>query len=184
MAFSSSHSQDPKIHPTYYVQGSTRATPLYDIILLSLSQPLVHCRLPGPPVYIFFGEMANHLGWGAPKSTHPSWHIYTRWFIRVAWFPFFLMVHIEMGLRHPFDTYPHDRRYTCPGSFSGLMILKRMWWCTMALPSAMVHLLSLPPNWILGWTDNFWPAVPVTLVPPFFLLWADRPLSLWTDRLS
>jgi len=61
-------SQDPK--PKKNMERSTRAIPsLYHIVILCLSQPRNVRRLPGPPVYTFFGEMANHLGWGGPKHT-------------------------------------------------------------------------------------------------------------------
>ena len=112
--------------------------------------------------------MANHLGWGAHEKKKTCTTHGTSIHVGLSGsfgFLFFLPVHIEMGLRHPFDVYPHDTRYTCPGFFSGLMICKRTWWCTMDLPSAMVHPLSRPPRWILGWTDKFWLAVPVTPVP-------------------
>ena len=102
------------------MERSTRATLLYDIIVLGLSQPLVRCLLPGPPVYIFW-EMANHLGWGAPKHTPLMTYLYM---LVSSRFVSFFLVHMEMGLRHPLDTYTHDRRYMCPGSSSGLMILK------------------------------------------------------------
>ena len=60
-------SQDPK--PKKHMERSTRAIPLYHIVILCLSQPKNIRRLPGPPVYTFLGEMANHLGWGGPKHT-------------------------------------------------------------------------------------------------------------------
>ena len=111
-------SQDPK--PKKHMERSTRAIPLYHIVILCLSQPRNVRRLPGPPVYTFFGEMANHLGWGA-QSTQPSWHVYTCWF-RVTSFPFFSGSHGNgTSPRHPIDTCTHDIRYTCPGSSSGLM---------------------------------------------------------------
>ena len=145
------------------------------------STGLVPAPGPLPPArsarLYFLGRWQTTLV-GGPQSTHPSWHIYTCWF-RVASFPFLFWFTWKWDFATlPLDTYTHDRRYMCPGSSSGLMILKRKWWCTMALPSAMVHLLSLPPNWIC---DNLWPAGPVTPVPPDLLLWADRPLSGRTD---
>ena len=60
-------SQDPK--PKKHMERSTRAIPLYHIVILCLSQPKNVRRLPGPPVYTFLREMAKHLGWGAPKHT-------------------------------------------------------------------------------------------------------------------
>ena len=51
-------------------------------------------RLPGPPVYTFFQEMANHLGWGAPK------HI-----ARMTCLYMLVSRHMEIGLRH---TTPSD----------------------------------------------------------------------------
>ena len=57
-------------------KGSTRATLLYDIIVLGLSQPLVCCLLPGPPRLYFLGRWQNHLGWGAPKHTPLMTYLY------------------------------------------------------------------------------------------------------------
>ena len=52
------------------MERSTRATLLYDIIVLGLSQPLVRCLLPGPPVYIFLGD--GKPPWlGGPKAHTP-----------------------------------------------------------------------------------------------------------------
>ena len=135
---------------------------------------------PPPPArsarLYFLGRWQTTLV-GGPQSTRPSLHIDTRWF-RVASMSFFL-VHMEMGLRHPTPRHMHTRYKVY---VSRLLLrsydFKRKWWCTMALPSATVHLLSLPPNWIY---DNLRPAVPVTPVPPDLLLWADRPLSGRTD---
>ena len=152
--------QDPK--PKKNMERSTRAIPLYHIVILCLSEPRNVRRLPGPPVYIFFWGMANHLGWG-PQSTRPSWHIYTCWF-RATSFPFFF----RFTWTWDFATLPHRHMHTrykvcVPRLLLRSYDFKWKWWCTMALPSAMVHLSSLPPNWIY---DNLWPAVPVTLVPP------------------
>ena len=103
------------------MERSTRATLLYDIIVLGLSQPLVCCLLPGPPVYIFW-EDGKPPWLGGPKA-HTPHDIFIHVGFESLRFLFFL-VHMEMGLRHPLDTYTHDRRYMCPGSSSGLMILK------------------------------------------------------------
>ena len=59
--------QDPK--PKKHMERSTRAIPLYHIVILCLSQPKNVRRQPGPPVYTFLRKMAKHLGWGAPKHT-------------------------------------------------------------------------------------------------------------------
>ena len=184
--FSSSHSQDPKIQHIMY--KGAQGQPHWPIIWYYTAKP-VPAPGPLPPArsarLFFLGRWQTTLVGGPQKAHTPHGiSIHVGLFESLGFLSFWWFTLKWDFATLPFDTYTHDRRYTCPGSFSGLMIIKRMWWCTMALPSAMVHLLSLPPNWILGWTDNFWPAVPVTLVPPFFLLWADRPLSLWTDRLS
>ena len=120
---------------------------------------------PPPPArsarLYFLGRWQTTLV-GGPQSTRPSLHIDTRWF-RVASLSFFL-VRMETGLRHLTPRHMHTRYKVY---VSRLLLrsydFKRKWWCTMALPSATVHLLSLPPNWIY---DNLWPAVPVTPVPP------------------
>ena len=77
--------QDP--NPSKSMEGSIRATPLYEIVVLTLSHYLIsqHWVCPSPPTsvscqvrpFIFFGEMANHLGWGAPKHTPVSTYRYT-----------------------------------------------------------------------------------------------------------
>ena len=88
--------QDPK--PKKNMERSTRAIPLYHIVILCLSQPRNVRRLPGPPVYTFFGEMANHLGWGAPKHTALMTYLYM---LVSSHFVSFFPVHMDMGLRHP-----------------------------------------------------------------------------------
>ena len=111
--------QDPK--PKKRMERSTRAIPLYHLVILCLSQPRNVRRLPGPPVYTsFWGDGKTTLV-GGPQSTQPSWHVYTCWF-RVRAFPFFSGSHGNgTSPRHPIDTCTHDIRYTCPGSSSGLM---------------------------------------------------------------
>ena len=98
-------SQDPK--PKKNMERSTRAIPLNNkVVILCLSQPRNVRRLPGPPVYTFFGEMANHLGWGAPTHTAlmtclymvVSSHIIS-FFFRFAW-------------KWDFATPPHRHMHT------------------------------------------------------------------------
>ena len=111
-------SQDPK--PKKHMERSTRAIPLYYLVILCLSHPKNVRRLPGPPVYTFFGEMANHLGWGAPKHTALMTCLYM--LVSSHIISFFPGSHGNgTSPRHPIDTCTHDIRYTCPGSFSGLM---------------------------------------------------------------
>ena len=174
--------QDP--NPSKILEGSIRATPLYEIVVLTLSHYIWYrstefapAHRPPPPArsarLYFLGRWQTTLV-GGPQSTRPSLHIDTRWF-RVASLSFFL-VRMETGLRHLTPRHMHTRYKVY---VSRLLLrsydFKRKWWCTMALPSATVHLLSLPPNWIY---DNL---RPVTPVPPDLLLWADRPLSGRTD---
>ena len=154
----------------------TDFVPLFDIVAMSLPQPSDLRLLPGPPVYTFWGH--GKPPWlGGPKA-HARHYISIHVRFASHRCPSFWFTWKWDFATLPLDTCTHDTRYTCPGSSSGLMILKGRWWCTMALPSATVHLLSLPPNWIY---DNLRPAVPVTPVPPDLLLWADRPLSGRTD---
>ena len=137
--------QDPK--PKKNMERSTRAIPLYHIVLLFLSQPRNVRRLQGPPVYIFFGRWQTTLV-GGLQSTQPSWHIYTCWF-QVASFPFLFRFTWKWDFAVatlPLDTCTHDIRYRCPGSSSGLMTFKWKWWCTMALPSAMYIYCHFLPN--------------------------------------
>jgi hypothetical protein len=61
--------QDPK--PKKNMERSTRAIPLYHIVLLFLSQPRNVRRLQGPPVYFFFGRWQTTLV-GGLQSTQPS----------------------------------------------------------------------------------------------------------------
>ena len=155
---------------------ATDFVPLRHIAALSFPQPTNLRRLPGPPVYIFWGD--GKPPWlGGPKA-HTPHDIFIHVGFESLRFLFFL-VHTEMGLRHP--TLRHTQtRYKV--YVSRLLLrsydFKRKWWCTMALPSATVHLSSLLPNWIY---DNLRPAVPVTPVPPDLLLWANRPFSGRTD---
>ena len=112
--------QDPK--PKKNMERSTRAIPLYHIVIRCLSQPRNVRRLPGPPVYTFFGRWQTTLV-GGPQSTQPSWHTYTCWF-RVTSFPFFSgSLGNGTSPPYPIDTCTHDIRYMCPGSSSGLMTL-------------------------------------------------------------
>ena len=111
---------------------------------------------------LLFGEMANHLGWGAPKHTALMTCLYMlvsskiiSFFFRFTW-------------KWDFTTPSHRHTHARYKVYVSRLLLRSYdfqwrWWCTMALPSAMVHLLSLPPNWIY---DNLWPAEPVTPVPP------------------
>ena len=103
--------QDPK--PKKNMERSQKAIPL---------SPRNVRRLPGPPIYPFFGEMANHLGWGAPKHTALMTYLYM--LVSSHFISFFSGSH-ENGTSppHPIDTCTHDIRYTCPGSSSGLMTL-------------------------------------------------------------
>ena len=155
---------------------ATDFIPLRHIAALSFPSPPTSVACQVRP-FIFFGEMANHLGWGAPKHTPLMTYLYM--LVSIRFVSFFFLVHMEMGLRHP--TLRHTQtRYKV--YVSRLLLrsydFKRKWWCTMALPSATVHLSSLLPNWIY---DNLRPAVPVTPVPPDLLLWANRPFSGRTD---
>ena len=60
--------QDPK--PKKNMERSTRAIPLYHIVILCLSQPRNVRRLPGPPVYTFFGRWQTTLV-GGPQAHSP-----------------------------------------------------------------------------------------------------------------
>ena len=112
--------QDPK--PKKNMERSTRAIPLYHIVILCLSQPRNVRRLPGPPVYTFFWEVANHLSWGAPKHTALMTYLYM--LVSSHFVSFFSG---SLGNRtsppYPIDTCTHHIRYMCPGSSSGLMTL-------------------------------------------------------------
>ena len=111
-------SQDPK--PKKNMERSARAIPLYHIVILCLSHPRNVRRLPGPPVYTFFGEMANHLGWGGPKHTALMTCLYM--LVSTHIISFFSGSHGNgTSPHHPINTCTHDIRYTCPGSSSGLM---------------------------------------------------------------
>ena len=76
------------------------------------------------PFILLFGEMANHLGWRGPKAHSPH-DVFIHAGFESDHFLSFSGSH-ENGTspRHPIDTCTHDIRYTCPGSSSGLMILK------------------------------------------------------------
>ena len=152
-------SPDPK--PKKHMERSTRAIPLYHIVILCLSQPSNVRHLPGPPVYTFFGEMANHLGWGTPKHTALMTCLYMVVSSRI-------IIFFRFTWKWDFTTPPHRHMHARYKVYVSRLLLRSYdfqlkWWCTMVTPSTMVHLLSLPPNWIY---DNLWPAVPVTLVPP------------------
>ena len=97
-------SQDPK--PKKHMERSTRAIPLYHIVILCLSQPRNARSLPGPPVYTFFQGMANNLGWGAPKHTAIMTCLYMlvssqiiSFFFRFTW-------------KWDFSTSPHRHMHT------------------------------------------------------------------------
>ena len=114
-------SPDPK--PKKHMERSTRAIPLYHIVILCLSQPKNVRRLPGPPVYTSLWGDGKPPWLGGPKAHARHWisiHVGfashrcpSFWF---AWKRDFATL--------PLDTCTHDTRYTCPGSSSGLMILK------------------------------------------------------------
>ena len=62
-------SQDPK--PKKHMERSTRAIPLYHIVILCLSHPKNIRRLPGPPVYTFFLGDGKSPWLGGPKAHSP-----------------------------------------------------------------------------------------------------------------
>ena len=110
------------------MERSTRAIPLYHIVILCLSQPRNVRRLPGPPVYTFFGRWQTTLV-GGPQSTQPSWHTYTCWF-RVTSFPFF-----RFTWKWDFATLPHRHMHTRYKVYVSRLLLrsydfKWTWWCT------------------------------------------------------
>ena len=61
--------QDPK--PKKHMERSTRAIPLYHLVILCLSQPRNVRRLPGPPVYTFFSGDGKPPWLGGPKAHSP-----------------------------------------------------------------------------------------------------------------
>ena len=77
-----------------HMERSTRAIPLYRIVILCLSQPACQVR----PFILLFGEMANHLGWGAPKHTALMTCLYMLVSSKIISFLF--PVHMEMGRHH------------------------------------------------------------------------------------
>ena len=83
-------------------------------------------RLPPPARFArlySFWEMANDLGWGAPKHTPVMTYLYM--FVSSRFVSFFSGSHGN-GTSPPYPsthTHTHDIRYTCPGSSSGLMTL-------------------------------------------------------------
>ena len=103
------------------MERSTRAIPLCHIVILCC----VPAQKRSPParsarLYFFFREMANHLGWGAPKHTALMTSLYM--LVSSHIISFFSGSHGNgTSPRHPIDTCTHDIRYTCPGSSSGLM---------------------------------------------------------------
>ena len=60
-------SQDPKLKK--HMERSTRAIPLYHLVILCLSQPRNVRRLPGPPVYTSFWGDGKPPWLGSPKHT-------------------------------------------------------------------------------------------------------------------
>ena len=58
---------DPK--PKNHMERSTKAIPLYRIVILCFSQPRNVRRLPGPPVYASFWGDGKPPWLGAPKHT-------------------------------------------------------------------------------------------------------------------
>ena len=112
-------SQDPK--PKKHMERSTRAIPLYHIVILSLSQPRNVRHLPGPPVYTSFWGDGKPPWLGGPKAHSPH-DIFIHAGFESHHFLFFSGSHGNgTSPRHPIDTCTHDIRYTCPGSSSGLM---------------------------------------------------------------
>ena len=89
-------SQDPK--PKKHMERSTRAIPLYHIVILCLSQPRNVRRLPGPPVYTSFWGDGKPPWLGGPKAHSPH-DIFIHAGFESHHFLFF-PVHMEMGLRH------------------------------------------------------------------------------------
>ena len=62
-------SPDPK--PKNHMERSTKAIPLYHIVILCLSQPRNVRRLPGPPVYTSFWGDGKPPWLGGPKAHSP-----------------------------------------------------------------------------------------------------------------
>ena len=111
-------SQDPK--PKKHMERSTRAIPLYHIVILCLSQPRNVRRLPGPPVYTSFWGDGKPPWLGGPKHTALMTSLYM--LVSSHIISFFSGSHGNgTSPRHPIDTCTHDMKYTCPGSSSGLM---------------------------------------------------------------
>ena len=102
---------------------ATDSVPLRHIAALSFPQPTNLRRLPGPPVYIFSGD--GKPPWlGGPKA-HTPHDIFIHVGFESLRFLFFFWFTWKWDFATlPFDTRRHDTRYTCPGSSSGLMILK------------------------------------------------------------
>ena len=101
---------------------ATDFVPLRHIAALSLPQPTNLRRLPGPPVYIFWGD--GKPPWlGGPKA-HARHYISIHVDFASHRCPFFWFTWKWDFATLPLDTRRHDTRYTCPGSSSDLMILK------------------------------------------------------------
>ena len=113
---------DPK--PKNHMGRSTRAIPLNRIVILCLSQPRNVRRLPGPPVYTSFWGDGKPPWLGGPKAHSPHDMFIHAGFESDHFLSFSGSHENGTSPHHPIDTCTHDIRYTCPGSSSGLMILK------------------------------------------------------------
>ena len=154
-------SQDPK--PKKHMERSTRAIPLYHLVILCLSQPRNVRRLPGPPVYTSFWGDGNHLGWGAPKHTALMTCLYMlvsskiiSFFSRFTW-------------KWDCATPPHRHMHTRYKVYVSRLLLRSYyflllrsydfqwkWWCTMVTPSAMVHAISHGTSIVTSSQLNLW----------------------------
>ena len=138
------------------MERSARAIPLY---------PRNVRRLPGPPVYPFFGEDGKPPWLGDPKAHSPH-DMFIHAGFESRHFLFCSGSHGKgTSPHHPIDTCTHDLRYTCPGSSSGLMTFNGSdgvpWPCHQPW---YIYCHWLPNTWyklhpsveLLRWTRQRW----------------------------
>ena len=130
--------QDPK--PKKNMERSQKAIPLY---------PRNVRRLPGPPIYPFFWGDGKPPWLGGPKAHSPH-----DMFIHVGFESRHFLFLFRFTWKWDFATPPHRHMHARSKVYVSRLLLRSYdfqwkWWCTMALPSAMVHLLSLTSKYMV-----------------------------------
>ena len=117
---------------------------------------LSYCAFPSPetfaacqvrPFIFLFGKMAKHFGSCGPKHRALMTYLYMLVSNKIISFLF------RFPWKWDFTTPPHPQMHARYKVYVSRLLLRSYyfqwrWWCTVTLPSVMVHLLSFSPNWM------------------------------------